>query len=462
MPDEKQTIQLADETIAKIQEKTLDSAKEQREKQEEISEQILEATKGEVGGVSAENTTPEPTSKSKYVIKNLRTFQGDVADAIKKQNASVLTIALAEKERKYRPVVLSRNESDFKPAPLSAYQRMQQTQVMPNVRYKSPAQPVVPQMERPPVQIAPVTPAPPINQSIAPVVPQSIPIETPIIQKAAAPQITPPPIQQMKQPRVSSEPSNHRTLMIGASLTLIILGIGVIFGFYQFQKMGSGEVAQTQSVSRTIISYNTIDTIELDTISKDQLIEKLNSEKNGAKLNTNDTLYIALTKKNSEGDPVLITPAYFFTVLSNETPPSLLRAFGTDMMFGYYNSGGNEPFLLVTVDSFDNTYSGMLDFEPSMNKALGSLFSKRSLAISGIDGASGSTTTAQVINYDLDTQRKFEDDTIRNKDIRILRNDRGETILMYSFINKNILLITSSEEVLKQMLQKLSNQNIVQ
>jgi len=459
MADEKQTIKLADENIARIQEKTLDSAKMQREKQEEISEQILAATNGEVSGVPTAENDSEPTSKSKYVIKNLRTFQGDIAEAIKKQNASVLTIALAEKERKYRPVTLARNESDFRAAPpMSAYQKMQQTQVMPNTYYKAPSQPSIPQEVPAPAQSSPLfKPTPPA----APSVPRSVPAEAPVAQKPYVPAPMAVPARQPTQTRVSPEPSDHHTLIIATSLTLIVLGIGVMFGFYQFQKKGSGEVAQTQNASLSIVSFNKINTIDLDGVSKDQLVEKLNSVKNEVKLNTNDILHIALTKKNTEGGAVPITPAYFFSLLTNDTPPALLRAFGSDIMFGYFNDGANEPFLLATIDSFENTYSGMLDFEANMNKALGVLFSKRSLAISGAVEGSGSTTTTQVINFDLDSERKFEDDTIKNKDIRILKNDRGETILLYSFINKNTLLITSSEKVLEVMLTKLSNQNIV-
>jgi hypothetical protein len=131
------------------------------------------------------------------------------------------------------------------------------------------------------------------------------------------------------------------------------------------------------------------------------------------------------------------------------------------MMFGYFNDGANEPFLLATIDSFENTYSGMLEFEPAMNKALGALFSRRTLVISGVSNEPGGTTTTQVVNNDLDLERRFEDDTVKNKDIRILKNNKGETILLYSIINKNTLLITSSKKVLEVMLTKLSNQNTV-
>jgi len=459
MADEKKTITLADETIARIQEKTLDSARIQREKQEEISEQILAATNGEAGGVSTTENTPEPTSKSKYVIKNLRTFQGDIAEAIKKQNASVLTIALAEKERKYRPISLARNEGDLRSTPpMSEYQKMQQTQVMPNTYYKAPIQPSIPQEVSAPAQSSPLFKPTP---SAAPSVPRSVPAEAPVIQKPYAPAPMAVPTRQPTQTRVSSEPSDHHRLIIATSLTLIVLGLGVMFGFYQFQKKGSGEVTQTQNASLSIVSFNKINTIDLDGVSKDQLVEKLNSVKNEVKLNTNDILHIALTKKNTEGGAVPITPAYFFSLLTNDTPPALLRSFGTDMMFGYFNDGSNEPFLLATIDSFENTYSSMLDFESSIHKAIGVLFSKRTLIISGVGDGSERATTTQVIDYDLGTEMKFEDDTIKNKDIRILKNDRGETILLYSFINKNTLLITSSEKVLEVMLTKLSNQNIV-
>jgi len=381
----------ADEAIAKIQEKALDSLREQQKKQAEISAQILAAVNSADPSMQNQAVNAVISSKPKIAIQNLRTFQGDVAEAIKKQNASVLTIALAEKERKYRPVIQS-------------------------------------------------TPI------VAPV-PMPVPLQPQIVY----------------QPE-DGEPKNHHTLIIVTSIFLIILGVGVMVGFYQFQKKGSEAPQNIQAINQNIISYNKTGSIALDDLSGVALTEKLTSEKNQTTLSANDILYISFTKKDVKGVDTLVTPDQFLSLFSNDVPPALLRAFGNEMMFGFFNGGVNESYLLIELDSFDNTYSGMLAWEKTMNKDIGMLFSKRVLAITSIPSSTGTSTTAtttQVINYDIGASGAFEDDTIKNKDIRILKNNKGETVLLYTFINKNTLLITSGENVLREVLTRISSENIV-
>lgn len=52
-------------------------------------------------------------------------------------------------------------------------------------------------------------------------------------------------------------------------------------------------------------------------------------------------------------------------------------------------------------------------------------------------------------------KESFIDKIISNKDARILQNQFGESILVYGFVTKNLLLITSSEESFKAILDRV-------
>src|SRR3989344_3445901 len=98
--DNNNPLNLADDELSDIQRKL--SQKKPPEAKRDIYNRIT------AGPSLASNETPSargdalnPQGESREtIIKNLRTFQGDMAEAIQNQNASVLTIALAEKKKK--------------------------------------------------------------------------------------------------------------------------------------------------------------------------------------------------------------------------------------------------------------------------------------------------------------------------------------------------------------------------
>ena len=49
---------------------------------------------------------------------------------------------------------------------------------------------------------------------------------------------------------------------------------------------------------------------------------------------------------------------------------------------------------------------------------------------------------------------KFQDEELRNKDLRVFKNENGNTILLYSFLDKDTLLITGNENIFSAILGK--------
>jgi hypothetical protein len=76
----------------------------------------------------------------------------------------------------------------------------------------------------------------------------------------------------------------------------------------------------------------------------------------------------------------------------------------------------------------------MLKWEKTMAQDLGGLFE--------IPADTGTSTEI------------FLDEALRNKDLRILQDNGGKTILLYSFIDKQTLLITKNENVFNAILAK--------
>lgn len=338
-----------------------------------------------------EISTPKPPS----AIKNLRTYQGDVAEAIKNQNASVLTIALAEKKRQDNPVKQSAIEAKE-----------------PKLQVKAPKKPINPELKR-------------------------------------------------------------NIVLSIVSIILIVSGVGAIYGFYVLQK-NDVHLAET-TVDKSIIGWNDKVTIDTTSIKRETLIQKINEYRENSQIENGEILYLAMEKKTAE-ETSAISTADLFKILDTKAPAPLQRSFRQNFMFGFFGlPETKEPFLLIELDSFDLAFSGMLNWERFINEDIGSIFTRRVIAVqeeletpsaTSSSTAETSATTSpkiqtRILNFDNPNPEGFVDVTIRNKDARILKNLRGETILLYSFIDRRFLLITSSEAVLREILNKLIAEELI-
>jgi len=434
------TFQFADETIDEVGKKAIDAGRENFEKEKDIFQRINGVSEDEIRASAGANSpstievseaTIKPNPKAPdVVIKNLRTFQGDVADAIKKQNASVITIAMAEQNRNAK-----REESTGGTQNIITHEN----ELQRILGKKAP-----PGVPKPPTPTR-VPPKP------APVLPQKIAYAEP------------------EEPKKKIDPEFIRNaLTITGSVLLILLGVGAVIGFYVLQKKPT--IAPAPKVDQTIVAFNTKAEIETAGIKRDDLILKLNSLREGGVENQNDITYIALTKK-MESDTVSITTTELFGILATSIPASAVRAFGDQFMMGMYSTEKNEPFLILKVTSFDNAFAGMLAWEKTLNKDIGSIFSSRSIPITSVAPApvatatgTPSTTTApatRVVNVDALIKTEFEDITIQNKDARVLKNTRGDDIVLYSFLDQNTILITSSQKAFHEILNKFIAEKLV-
>ena len=345
--------------------------------------------------LSSNESQPEESSGEKIVIKSLRTFQGDAAEAIKNQNASVLSIALAEKKK---------------------------------VDEKA--------KEKPP--------------------------ENPELKK--------------------------KILTIAASLVFIFLGIGTVVGFYIIQKRAPNTPIVVAPEDRTLIGYKEKITINVSSSDKEKLSSALNTRKQNLALNTGDVAYVALAKTIIENENIISTDD-LFAILKTKIPGSALRAFDSQFMFGFIKTNQTEPFIIIKLTSFENAFDGMLQWEPNMYEDLHLIVKKdliqkqtpvitnNTVAISENSSTSTSAknagtstskqitssttpTVTQVLASEIPVQTRFTDETIQNKDARVLRNNRGEIVLLYSFINKETLLITTDLKVLENINEKITSQSV--
>lgn len=159
-------------------------------------------------------------------------------------------------------------------------------------------------------------------------------------------------------------------------------------------------------------------------------------------VNENEIVHIYFTdgeirklRSINEENPVEITNiATLFTLLSRDIPPSLGRSLEqNNYVFGIYGLPDNNrsQFLLLKTQTYPSTFAGMLAWEKTMAKDL-----------------------QTILQLEIHEDATFKDVLFLNKDIRILETPRGKTVLLYSFIDTNTILITKSTDVYKDLLTR--------
>ncbi len=136
----------------------------------------------------------------------------------------------------------------------------------------------------------------------------------------------------------------------------------------------------------------------------------------------------------------------WFTRLDTNASPQLVRALGSDYLMGVYGSSPRETFIIFNVKSYDNAFAGMLNWESYIKEDIGSIFERN------LPQTQNATSTTN--------QRVFTDKILFNKDTRILNNNQGQTVLLYTFIDPRTLILVSSETGLRELISRLTTGKI--
>ncbi len=127
----------------------------------------------------------------------------------------------------------------------------------------------------------------------------------------------------------------------------------------------------------------------------------------------------------------------FFSALNPRAPGSFIRNLSEEMMFGAYN--GTSPFFIFKTAQFTTAFAGMLEWEPFISTDLTPLFGEP-------------LTSATPYGA------KFVDTTLQNVDVRILYDQEGKERILYAFLNKTTLILTTSSDALLELITRLQQQ----
>ncbi len=251
------------------------------------------------------------------------------------------------------------------------------------------------------------------------------------------------------------EPSSgswRKFIMLLLSIILIAGGIGG--GYYLYLQsplaLPTPEI-KTDNIIPGIIKADNQRVIELGTVKSSDFPIKIKDLLFNDKLNA-DKINEYILNNTVESTTNRIDAVQFFQMLDASVPESFNRSLTKKWMLGTYDEELSKvPFIILTTEFFQNTFAGMLKWENSMADEMAVIFNYE-------DRARQQNSTSTLSSF-FTIRGKFQDRTILNRDVREFISETGEILILYSFIDKDTLVITTSEEILKKIIQKIEKQS---
>lgn len=163
----------------------------------------------------------------------------------------------------------------------------------------------------------------------------------------------------------------------------------------------------------------------------------------GAKANrnlkTDQLLGINVYNPNDNGTTPYLTSQQMLVAIASRAPDSIRKALDNDFVIGY-SGPDNTPYLILTTKDFAKAFAGMLAWETSLYDDFATIFSLP------ID-ETASSIQRPAYNY--------KDGLILSRDVRILSSNGNKPPIYYSFVDKNTILITTSDVATKRIIEKL-------
>lgn len=254
---------------------------------------------------------------------------------------------------------------------------------------------------------------------------------------------------QMKNEELFEKKNKLNKNILIISLVLLVGG-GAVFlvPYLLVQNQYGPKKAPVETVSsKSIITVDTEEKINTKDLNLARVASTLKErvDQSSTKLGQIKNIYL------TEGDGVnekLITSDKFMSLIGSNMPSEVQRTLKPQYMFGMYNFNGNQRFLILKVGSYDTTFSGMLKWETNLWSDFKELFELKS-----------STDTTGSSSFGLEI-KKFQDATFDNKDCRVIKDDSGNIIFLYSIIDENTIVITTSTDTLKEIINRVGKARV--
>ncbi len=166
---------------------------------------------------------------------------------------------------------------------------------------------------------------------------------------------------------------------------------------------------------------------------------------------------LPVTATQKGGTQTILSAQTFLSLLAPHIPPDLLRTIEPTFLLGVHIFDQVQPFLIFKVDSYEQAYSGMLSWEGSMRQDLLPLFEytpRPHIPEEGLGADSTGSTTPVLL------PSGFGDRIVANHDARVLQNNTSDIYFLWTFLDRNTLVITTNQNTLVEIITRAKETSI--
>ncbi|MES2006563.1 MAG: hypothetical protein V4436_00475 [Patescibacteria group bacterium] len=245
--------------------------------------------------------------------------------------------------------------------------------------------------------------------------------------------------------------------VVVASITLVVVATGLLL--YVFLRPRPS-ITVGQGISAPFIAVDDTEALVIkpEQLNRDILLQNLNSmkEKTALSLGLMSRSYIVVsstTLKESEVPQQMSVQSLLGIIAPNTTDEFLRTLDPIYYVLGTHVFDGNQAFIILRVDSYERAFSGMLEWERTMEQELSPLFTRTPRPKIGSELTASTTIPAALI------KTSFRDTIVANHDARVVLNEAGDILLLWTFLDRNTLVITTNESTLFEIISRRSTFN---
>lgn len=254
--------------------------------------------------------------------------------------------------------------------------------------------------------------------------------------------------------------------VIGLVIVLCIIGAAL----FTVRSLSQINEPQEQATLQPLMYTEKRVAIAIDDQDNSDITKKVKRELNDPDLELGQMKGFVFTLGTGTSTREASTPE-FFEQLQSHASEDLIRALSPRFLLGIYSFNPNDFFMLIPVTSYDAAFAGMLQWEPDMENDIGSIMITRRPIVpitigtkpktTDVASTSASTSSAVTLAAPQIKEKIWVDRVINNKDARVMVDSDGNTAMLYVFLDKDTLLITSSDKALKEVSFRLSAGRII-
>lgn len=250
----------------------------------------------------------------------------------------------------------------------------------------------------------------------------------------------------------TSSSNSKKVFMLLVSIIFIVTGLGG--GYYLYLKSPLSATPSTSNIVKvpSLINPDIQKRMEIASMNGEKLEIAIANSFNNENVKDNQINEIILTQ-NTGSTTYRILGNEFIKKMNWNMPETLVRSITNKWMLGVYGYDGQKlPFIVLSTDFFQNAFAGMLKWENSIPDELSVILNYKDIA-----RANDNTSTSSIKSF-FSIRGNYVDRVIMNRDVREFRSESGELLVLYSFIDKDMFIIATSEATLKALIEKIEKQ----